>query len=219
MSKLQKVFNYNGNHVRTHLDEKGEPWFVAKDVCAVLDVSFSGQTLSKIKDEWQGSMSFITPGGNQNLKVINENAVYKLSFRSNKPEAEQFTEWVCSEVLPSIRKTGSFGGKDLSILDDEPHFLGLIDAMIAAKNAEKQAAKNSKRIDELEAHKNSQTGYRTVLAHLNVLKKKVPGKDASTIGRKASAYCKMNNITIGKVPDERYGTTNSYPIEVLEMFI
>lgn len=111
---LQVFYNESENvSIRTEVIN-GEPWFVAKDVARALDISWSGQTLANIPDEWQGMMSFITPcgnyqgGGAQTLKVINEAGLYKLAFRSNKPEADRFVNWVASDVLPSIRRTGSY---------------------------------------------------------------------------------------------------------------
>ena len=111
---LQVFYNESENvSIRTEVID-GEPWFVAKDVARALDISWSGQTLANIPDEWQGMMSFITPcgnyqgGGAQTLKVINEAGLYKLAFRSNKPEADRFVNWIASDVLPSIRRTGSY---------------------------------------------------------------------------------------------------------------
>lgn len=92
----------------------GEPWFVAKDIASALDISWNGKTLSSIPKEWQGMRKFHTPcgeyqgGGEQLLTVINESAMYKLVFRSNKPEADRFVNWVAGEVLPSIRRTGTY---------------------------------------------------------------------------------------------------------------
>lgn len=111
---LTKVF-YEDNQVAIRTTNiNNEPWFVAKDVAIALNIAWSGATLSSIPSSWQGMMKFITPssgtfgGGIQELKVINESAVYKLAFRSNKPEADKFVNWIAEEVLPSIRKTGSY---------------------------------------------------------------------------------------------------------------
>ena len=111
---LQVFYNENENvSIRTEVID-GEPWFVAKDVARALDIAWSGQTLVNIPDEWKGMMNFITPssgdrgGGVQRLSVINEAGLYKLAFRSNKPEADRFVNWVASDVLPSIRRTGGY---------------------------------------------------------------------------------------------------------------
>lgn len=111
---LQVFYNESENvSIRTEVID-GEPWFVAKDVAFALDITWNGKTLANIPDEWQGMRSFLTPCGNyqggglQTLKVINEAGLYKLAFRSNKPEADRFVNWIASDVLPSIRRTGSY---------------------------------------------------------------------------------------------------------------
>jgi len=107
-------FAFKDHQVRTVVNGDGKPWFVAKDVCGALAVSWSSRTLDPIPDDWKGMMKFITPneqkrgGLRGDITVIAEPAVYKLAFRSNKPEADEFTNWVASEVLPAIRKTGQF---------------------------------------------------------------------------------------------------------------
>ena len=101
------TFTFNGQSVRT-VGPVDAPWFVARDVCAVLDLTWSGATLASIPDRWRGVLKLNTPGGEQEFAGINEPAVYKLAFRSNKPEAETFTNWVAAEVLPAIRKTGTY---------------------------------------------------------------------------------------------------------------
>lgn len=101
-------FQFKGFTIRTQVEDE-HLWFVAKDVCAALDIDWSGKTLSVIPDSWQSMGKVPTLcRGMQRVKRISEPAVYKLAFRSNKPEADAFTNWVASEVLPSIRKTGKY---------------------------------------------------------------------------------------------------------------
>lgn len=107
MSTQLVPFSFESNEIRAMQDEGGNPWFVAKDVAEALGISWSSATLNPIKAAWKGMMKFITPGGEQELAVICEQAVYKLAFRSRKPEAERFTDWV-AEVIATIRKTGQY---------------------------------------------------------------------------------------------------------------
>jgi prophage antirepressor-like protein len=95
-----------------------DPWFVAKDVCEALGMTWKGsESLASIPADWRGVRKLRTPQENQYTRhgagmteviVINEAAVYKLAFRSQKPEADAFTNWVAKEVLPCIRRTGSY---------------------------------------------------------------------------------------------------------------
>ncbi len=102
------TFVFQDQQIRM-LVENGQPWFVSKDVCAVLGIDWSGKTLSNIPDKWQSMGKLPTlRRGTQNIRLISEAGLYKLAFRSNKPQADAFTNWVASEVLPAIRKTGKY---------------------------------------------------------------------------------------------------------------
>lgn len=104
-------FQYNSKQVRV-INQKGEPWFVATDVCDLLEISNSSDAISRLSDSMKGVASTDTLGGNQNCRIISEAGLYKLVFTSRKPEAEKFTDWVATEVIPSIRKTGGYIAND-----------------------------------------------------------------------------------------------------------
>ena len=101
-------FSYKSTEIRTIKREDGETWFVAKDICDVLGIKNARDALSKIPDAHKGVDQIDTLGGKQKLNVVDEPGLYRLILRSDKPEAEPFMEWVTSEVLPSIRKTGTY---------------------------------------------------------------------------------------------------------------
>jgi anti-repressor protein len=107
VEQVQKLFNYNENPIRTVLSN-GQIWFVAKDVCEILGISKHRDAVSRLTGNQRGSVKVDTLGGAQEMAVINEPGVYKLVFRSKKPEAEKFTDWIAEEVLPSIRKHGAY---------------------------------------------------------------------------------------------------------------
>ncbi|AGT14325.1 putative antirepressor [Mycobacterium phage Adzzy] len=83
----------------------GEPWFVAKDVCEVLGLK-SDHIARDVDDDDKGFAKLATPGGDQQLRTVNESGLYSLILRSRKPEAKAFKKWVTAVVLPTIRKTG-----------------------------------------------------------------------------------------------------------------
>lgn len=89
---------------------KGEPWFVAKDICDVLGlVKYRDAIASLDNDDKQGCPLLLdTLGGKQTMTVISESGMYALIFQSRKPEAKAFKKWVTSEVLPAIRKYGYY---------------------------------------------------------------------------------------------------------------
>lgn len=83
-----------------------QPWFVAADVARVLELPNITDTLkSKYIDPSEKAMKII---GGREVNIVSESALYKLAMRSKKPQAKAFQDWVTKEVLPSIRKTGSF---------------------------------------------------------------------------------------------------------------
>ena len=130
-------FQYDGNQVRTVLID-GQPWFAAKDVCDILEITWSGsKTLANISEKHKGLVSFTTPGGNQELWAVDEAGLYKLIMRSNKPEAEKFQDWVTEEVLPTIRRDGIYAmipktyPEALRALADETEKRQAIEAQVA----------------------------------------------------------------------------------------
>ena len=107
MDNLQ-IFNYREIPVRTLLLD-GEPWWVLGDVCRVLDLGSPHKVADRLDPDEKGRNTIPTPGGNQNMAVINEPGLYKVILQSRKPEAREFSRWVTHEVLPAIRKTGHYG--------------------------------------------------------------------------------------------------------------
>ena len=101
------MFSYKGREVRT-TEIDGDTWFVATDVCGILEIQNTTQAIQSL-DEDERSMYYIGRQGEAN--IISEAGLYKLTFNSRKPEAKAFTRWVTHEVLPAIRKTGSYSTK------------------------------------------------------------------------------------------------------------
>ena len=105
-------------------DEKGEPWFVGKDVAKMLGYKNVPDAISKHVDiEDKGVAKCDTLGGNQKTTIVNESGLYSLILSSKLPQAKAFKRWVTSEVLPQIRKTGGYiplkdkDGRELSDLE------------------------------------------------------------------------------------------------------
>jgi prophage antirepressor-like protein len=102
-------FSFESLPVRIVTDENGEPWFVAKDVCNVLGYANSRKTITDhCRTRGVTTRDTLTAGGVQPLTFINEGNLYRLVIKSQKPEAEKFESWVCDDVLPALRKTGSY---------------------------------------------------------------------------------------------------------------
>ena len=110
-------FTYNSQQVRTIIKD-GEPWFVAKDVCDILEIGNANMAAARLDDDEVSQTEVIDSVGRlQNTNIINESGLYNLILRSDKPQAKPFRKWVTSEVLPSIRKTGSYSVKPVTALE------------------------------------------------------------------------------------------------------
>jgi len=107
------VFDFDENPVRV-INKEGSPWFVGKDVCRALGLSNHNDALSALDDDEKGVAStdplskHKVGGGTQQAVIISEAGIYNLIFRSRKPEAKRFKRWVTHDVLPAIRKDGSY---------------------------------------------------------------------------------------------------------------
>lgn len=102
------VFDYGELNVRVIDDAGGVPWFVAKDVCTVLEHTDARKSVAGLDDDEKELKRVPTPGGLQELWTVNESGLYTLILRSNKPKAKPFRKWITSEVLPALRKTGRY---------------------------------------------------------------------------------------------------------------
>ena len=100
-------FSFENFPVRA-INRNGEIWFVAADVGAVLELTNVRASVALLDDDEKGVNTIDTPSGKQEMSIINESGLYALILRSRKPEAKRFRKWVTSEVLPAIRKTGSY---------------------------------------------------------------------------------------------------------------
>lgn len=101
------VFSFTTGAVRVVLRDD-DPWFVAADVCAALGISRTDDGVRRLDDDEKGTASIRTPGGAQEMTVVNESGLYSLVLGSRKPEAKPFKRWVTGEVLPAIRKSGRY---------------------------------------------------------------------------------------------------------------
>ena len=149
-NEIQK-FDFRGASLRTLTDEAGEPWFVAKDVCDILGIDTNHLREALDDDEitnLRNSEVWNQPG--RAPLIISEPGLYKLIMRSRKPEAKEFQRWVTHEVLPQIRKTGSY--IPTSDADDDMTILAKA-VMIGQRTMEQQQRKIAEqhtRIVELE---------------------------------------------------------------------
>lgn len=105
--KALQVFTYKNREVRT-TEIDGEVWFVAKDIADILEIEDATHAIRGLDNDEKGLRKMEPPGGMQDMTIISEAGLYTLLMRSNKEEAKTFRRWVTHDVLPAIRKAGSY---------------------------------------------------------------------------------------------------------------
>lgn len=143
-----RVWNYESSEVRT-VQVNGEPWFVLADVCKVLEISNSRNISSRLEPDEKGVTLVDTLGGTQQMTIINESGLYAVVLRSDKPQAKPFRKWVTSEVLPSIRKHGSYSVQS-QFADLSPQLQVLIQMETRQKQIEARQAEQATALAGLE---------------------------------------------------------------------
>lgn len=137
MSLPIQLFNYESLEVRTLTKEDGSVWFAAVDICKSLELSQVSRALSRLEEDEVTSINLTDSlGRNQETNLISESGLYSLVLSSKKPEAKKFKKWVTNEVIPSIRKTGSYKQEPKKNSFEIPRSLG--DALLLAGKLAKE---------------------------------------------------------------------------------
>jgi len=213
MGKIAK-FVFEAQEIRT-AEKDGEVWFIAKDVCNVLDVGNSSQALSRLRQKDLGDIiSNDITGRAQSMRVISEFGLYELVLSSKKENAKAFKYWICDEVIPAIRKTGSYGVKQMTTAE-----------MILAQA--KQLVEQERKILALEKEQEKQgqlladlrdgaDHYAITAYHKVFLKKTISNEGARKDGIRLGRVCRAHGIQIGRSPHPIWGTVNTYPKAILD---
>ena len=159
-TKIETFNNPSFGSVRVSTDENGEPWFVAADVARVLDYRTASDAIRYLDDDEANTLKQRIRSENgveqeRQMLIINESGLYNLIFRSRKPEAKKFRKWVTEEVLPSIRKTGSYSitknPVDVVVYSDNPlERCKALTAILEKQEEEKLLLEQQKHIAEQE---------------------------------------------------------------------
>lgn len=142
MNELQIFKNSEFGEIRT-ITKDDEPMFCLADVCKALEISNVGNVKQRLYEKGIHTADTLTKGGIQKMTFISEANLYKTIFQSRKESAERFTEWVTSEVLPSIRKNGGYIAEQENMTDEE-----LLEKAVLV--AQKKIAERDKKIQALE---------------------------------------------------------------------
>ena len=228
------------------IEHKGEPWFVARDVCAVLGTETRDLPDILEHDEQRPIVDIIhtlndSTGLRRDSRIISEPGLYSLILRSRKPEAKAFKRWVTHEVIPSIRKTG---GYLIAKLDDTPEAI-LARAVLVAQDtirrieAERDEAIRTKaEIGSRREATAMATASAAVRARLRLENELGRGRDYKSVngipwfldifadtpaaysvaGRKLSDMSRRMDYEIREIEDSRFGSVKAYHVDVIEAF-
>lgn len=204
-------FDFDGSRVRVILRD-GEPWFVAVDVATALGYEKSRNAIAQHVDNEDRSTAPNEGGGSDRI-IINESGLYALIFGSKLPAAKTFKRWITSEVLPAIRKTGSYA---IAPRDDLDVVQGMIDAIRADR---RRIAAVEGRQEDVESQLAGVIGRLDHFTALGYAKRNsLPTNTGflQRLGRQASAIMRERGIERPERDDQRYGSVGSYPIDVLD---
>lgn len=240
MSEMQIFEKAEFGKIRV-VEHEGQPWFVAKDVCEILELGNPRSSLALLDDDEKDIHSMDTPGGKQGMTIVSESGLYSLILRSRKPEAKAFKRWVTHEVIPSIRKTG---GYLMAKPEDTPEAILARAVLVAQDTIRRIEAERDEAIRtkaeigsrrEATAMATASAAVRKVTALENELGR---GRDYKAVkgipwflhvfedmpaayslaGRKLSEMSRRMGYEIEEIEDIRFGSVKAYHVDVIDAF-
>ena len=224
METAIQMFKFdNKQDIRVVHGQEGDIWFVASDVCKALDISNVSDAVGRLDEDERDNIATIdVMGRSTSLVSISESGLYSLVLTSRKAEAQPFKRWVTHDVIPTIRKTGSY-----AIQVKPKSELDMIEAMVGwmrrkeAEDAERDhiGAEHEHRLMAVEARLTTVdegSQYFTVLAYARIRGIKIDNKAAQVDGMRCARWSRDNGYPIGHAPDARFGSVGTYHIDALE---
>lgn len=206
MNELQIFNNSEFGEIRT-IEINGEPWFVASDICNALELSNTTSAVGRLDDDEKSKFNLGLSGGETNC--VNEYGLYNLVLASRKENAKRFKRWITHEVIPTIRRTGGYRVPQTPL-----EALQMTVEQIVEQ--EKRLNSFESRLDMIEAKSQIVPNeYFTIAGFATIRKQKIDVALANLLGRKASKLSREYGYEIGKVSDPRYGTVNTYHVDIL----
>ena len=207
-------FNFGEQQVRVISDDQGQPWFVAADVCAVLEIKNPSDAIKRLDDDERARFNLALQG---DTNIINESGLYSLILRSRKASARTFRKWVTSKVLPAIRRTGAYTVTPaLPVVKNATMQLVIAQAM-ELDRLEQAQQELASRVEAVEARVATQDSmFYTVLAYARKTGEFVDNVRASVLGRGATRLSKARNYPMGKAADPRFGVVHTYHTDILQ---
>ena len=217
-------FDFDGIRVRT-IEQDGDVWFVAVDVAKALGYAKPHEAVSKhCKRVTQLSQIVNAPkhgACHPETGMVPESDIYRLVMKSRMPAAERFEEWVVGEVLPTLRRTGSYEVRPQEPASALDAVEGMVKAMRQFEAEQRIQANRIGHVEERMAQIAGPESYMTVQQYYReCLGQNISTQEASPIGRQLSAYCRQKGVETGKqpIPGSHYPPINTYPKWLLDTY-
>ena len=217
--------------VRAIMSGSNEPLLCVSDVCRALEMKrFRIERLDK---DVISNHPLQTAGGLQQVTFINEDGLYDIVLDSRKPKAKKFRKWITSEVVPSIRKTGSYSVEQPKELSAAESLLQSVQLLVAHERQLAILEHNQKNMqgaisslydkvygmqfqtNMIEQKLNNEIDRYTVIGYCSAHNIPMTLTEASIIGGMCSRMCKKRNIPLEPIADRRFGKVNTYPSELI----
>lgn len=212
---------------------EADPLFCLADVCRVLGNANPSQVGARLREGVERGLHIVeTPSGMQQMVFVTERGLYRVILSSRAENAEKFQDWVCGEVLPSIRKHGSYPPPAV----EEDH---IVRACMESSRALQLVAETRRAQLELESKQaaleeqsgralataesalacaSGNYGYCSVLGYLRTTGRRATYGEASRHGRAIASRCRKSGVAVKEIRDPRFGKVNIYPESVLEEY-
>lgn len=205
-------YSFEGNEVRIVTGDDGEPRFVASDICTALEIGNSRQALARLDDDEKDVITIDTPGGKQQAAVVTESGLFALILTSRKSEAKRFKKWITSEVLPSIRKTGTYA----PTLTPAELLLYHAQRLVDHERRMAEQANSIKRIEARIDAADQKGQFFTVRAYGNIVERHFDDATCQKLSVKCRKYSLAHGYEIGKIKDPKWGYLKTYHETVLQ---
>lgn len=222
-------FQFETHAIRVYTDAQGDPWWVAQDICDILGLRNVSDAVGRLEpDEKRDGLSI---GETDTSLIINESGLYRLIFRSNRPDAKRFQKWVYKEVLPALRKTGHYAVKTDpdALVNQYPELRAIRELLVTtaeARHAAEQAQATAHAAELRATRAETKADMALADAHrmtieefvcANGLLRQFPETTWAAGAKWLGRFCGEWGLEIHKVPvpAKSWERENAYPIQAL----
>ena len=215
------IFNYkNLGSVRCYISQDGQKWFCMTDVCNILGIVNPHVAMRRLSSDGVCSTPVIDNlGRTQQANFINEGNLFRLITGSRKPEAQEFTNWVCDTVLPNLMNKGYYSMQpmtEMEMINKMSSHIIETDAIIESMEGRLASLEEWKAEADRLFYMYGMTGRMTIRGYAIAHNIAITNNEAKFLGGEATKLTLERGMCVDTVPDPRWGVVNTYPKEILD---